>query len=104
MNLKQTCICREKHMLLLVLSDIKLNAGAVNTLNLNSQCEIQIWSIQLIWCKWIYCQEGEEVKTAAEKKSDLLWDYIMDNINFWTLSILEIHLCCQLYLVHKHRV
>lgn len=68
MNLKQTCTCREKHWLLLVLSDVELNAYTVNTLNLNSQYEIQIRSIQLIQCKWIYCQEGEKVKTAAEKK------------------------------------
>ena len=39
-----------------------------------------------------------------KRKSDPLWDYTVVNINFWTLSIIEIHLWCQMYLVHKHRV
>lgn len=70
MNLNQPFTCRETHKLLLVLSDIELNTWAVNTLNLKQQNEIKMWSIQLIQCKWIYCQDREKVKTEAEWKKN----------------------------------
>lgn len=71
MHLKQPFTCRETHKLLLVLSDIELNTWTVNTLNLNPQNEIQMCSIQLIQCEWLYCQEGEKVKTEAEQKKNI---------------------------------